>query len=147
MEAKYYTPEIREFCIGFEYECNPAELAGGRPNWVKDVVTNAINLQGIETLLEAGCIRVKYLDAQDIEECGFTTDAGEIPSVFTYYKVLPDKTIYQISPYWYMRKEFRENLVRIYKGELHQYPYNEIFRGNIKNKSELKKVLQMLDIK
>ena len=52
--------------------------------------------------------------------------------------------IYQISPYFSFRREERENVVRIYKGELHRYPYQEIFRGDIKNLSELKKVLEML---
>ncbi len=90
-------------------------------------------------------VRVKYLDREDIESLGFSNKKHkEIPNKFKYYLV--DKNdVFCISPYWHMARE-RENLVRIYKGKLHRYPYTEIFRGNIKNKSELKKILKQLGI-
>ena len=177
MNNKYYTPEIEEFRIGFEYEefcSHPIDSNGERwsePAWTKKIVKDYgeakcnwkkehtedfiyIPMTGRyyndgrpkEDFTVEDILRVKYLDEEDIKSLGFTTEAGEIPSVFTYYKVLSDKTIYQISPYWHMMKTRRENLVRIYKGVLHQYPYQEIFRGDIKNKSELTVLLKQLRI-
>ena len=151
-QSKYYTPDIQEFKIGFECEFfnNMQDK-----QWNK-VICDQDHIGIAYTCFEEGTkeweddisqtFRVKYLDDKDIEECGFTTDAGEIPSKFNYYKLLPDKTIYQISPYWHMYHTKRENLVRIYKGMLHEYPYTEIFRGDIKNKSELKVLLKQLGI-
>ena len=73
-DKKYYTPEIEEFCEGFEYEYS---YKGGE--WVKE----KFSINSGDTDCMAGdwyefspnCpqteCRVKYLDKDDLEECGW----------------------------------------------------------------------------
>jgi hypothetical protein len=62
--GKYYTPEIEEFHVGFEYErCDDGY------SWVKDVYPRATEHIKLENFLPY--TRVKYLDREDIESLGF----------------------------------------------------------------------------
>lgn len=140
MNNKYYTPSIEEFHIGFEFQKWQVHDL-----YYQTLIMQAdINLTFIEERLQE--IRVKYLDTEDIESLGFTKNiSGEIPSHSNYYK-LNDNKIIQITEYWSHEKLRRSNLIRIYTGVQHQYPYSEVFRGEIKNKSELKRLLKQLNI-
>lgn len=96
MENKYYTPEIEEFCVGFEYESYEVyrnladEWDEGKPMWVKRKVLDinqemysgeshkykAIYHVSINNRYEQNVewnknIRVKFLDREDIESLGF----------------------------------------------------------------------------
>lgn len=64
---KYYTPEIEEFHIGFEYEWLDDEKED--PTWIKATTPTAIEIKGYEDIVYG--LRVKYLDREDIEELGF----------------------------------------------------------------------------
>ena len=148
MKNKYYTPSIEEFRVGFEYEYN--NTWGG---FSKRIVTEE-NL--MDKLISIGSgndrvpfnynWRVKYLDKQDIESLGFNNTKEHAVSYSSSYKI-KDNKVFQIQSYWDMQRDERENLIRIYIGDLHKYPYTEIFRGEIKNLSELKKLLKQLNIK
>ncbi len=133
---KYYIPETDEFNTSFLWEVRDGK------NWFS---REGYPLQLFE-LLKNNEIRVKYLDREDIESLGFTDKDLNIPTKFSFYKKVKDNKIYEIKTYWDMVKNERENLIRIFKGTLHNYPYTEIFRGNIKNKSELKKLMNQLGI-
>lgn len=68
MEDKYYTPELEEFHIGFEYE---AKLI--TKDWVKlklDAKNYYLNIDRVLNLSET--IRVKKLDREDIESFGWS---------------------------------------------------------------------------
>jgi len=119
MEAQYYTPTIDEFHVGFEYE----EL---RKDWVK-LTYGGFLPKTIGEYLKEGAIRVKHLDRQDIEECGWTQR---------------DHDTYDIEGY---ALEFdSEYKTFIY----HTGPrHGTVFKGTIRNKSELVKLMQMLNIK
>ena len=136
--SKYYTPTTEELHVGFEYEA--------KCPITKEWTDFEIDLSfGSLWFASANNIRVKYLDREDIESLGFSNKKHEeIPSEFKYYLIIKDN-VFCISTYWHMTRE-RENLVRIYKGKLHKYPYTEIFRGDVKNKSELKRLLKQLGI-
>ena len=143
-ENKYYTPEIEEFCVGFEYETTYLKSV-----WTKEVLykmdsdwffASYIN-DAVETEF-----RVKLLDRQDIESLGFTDKPIAVDQKFSYYKLLENDKVCQITTYWDMNKSKRDNLIRIYVGYLNKYPYTEIFRGDIKNKSELQKLLKQLEV-
>ena len=146
MEKEYYGPKIEEFHVGFEYEYQDMLPHGGGVYWVKGVLKSNDN---IESIYESNdwyeSPRVKYLDKDDIESLGFNDKTKHLPSPSSFYKI-DSNNVFQIQIYWDMLRRSRENLIRIYKGELHNYPYTEIFRGNIKNKSELKVLLNQLGI-
>jgi len=148
-DTKYYIPTIEEFHIGFEFEYKavPADVVSN-DGYIKSTFDYVWTIPAIKHRLDDyPMIRVKYLDSADIESLGFTDkDFYEISSTSSFYKEGKDNLIYQIEVYWHMCKLRRENLIRVYKGIQHQYPYTELFRGDIKNKSELKKLLTQLGI-
>ena len=134
-DKRYYVPELKEFHVGFEFEDWDVKED---ENWVKRIVS------------ERGFIkhphcenRVKYLDREDIESLGFKF----IPSIIVDYKLFeihipkkPNTNI--IEDWWSLRVE--DN----YRCQIYQNKDNwRRFFGIIKNKSELIKVMEMLNIK
>ena len=168
METKYYTPEISEFFVGFEYEWyyHPVfyKLIDGKEKtwekriykgddfiglhkelggeWIRDV------FQQIKDVIEPkDLIRVKYLDVEDVESLGFgfieETENGSINFI---------KPIFEIKHSIHLGFNKKNSEVGISIYDFNKVPpemYSECsgFRGIIKNKSELKKILQMLNIK
>ena len=151
MENKYYTPSIEEFFVGFEYE-ELEFLPVKDPHFGIKITKNIFvehiwktgysNWQFLDNLKD-GKIRVKYLDASDIEELGFTVvktkgNSFEAVKKFTFtYDNYPSEGEYNI----------------IVSGDkycvikLKDIGETTLFRGEIKNKNVLKQVLKMLDIK
>lgn len=127
MENKYYLPQIEEFHIGFECEIYQSEI-NKNFKWCEYVIgTDYENITIARAISEVNKngIRVKYLDRQDIESFGFKLFEN-MPSRFHYNKYELDVD--------YL------NVIRI------EYDCNYIFKGKIKNKSELKKLLIQLEI-
>jgi hypothetical protein len=116
MEAKYYTPEIEEFYIGFEFEFKTIK----QNDWVKRKITKS---DSVLSILLTSDVRVKHLDRQDIEECG-----------------------------WKIKKDFGFEFYEKNGFSLHFYPNEEknicilMTKFIIKNKSELQKLMKMLNI-
>lgn len=128
---KYYTPEIKEFHVGFE-----CEILGYNPkkrldkNFKKEWDKIIYSLEDFIYLEEKNILsnfRVKYLDKEDIESLGFKNISGN-----WYYD---DKTYQIIGDY---------KSLEISKGE-HEFR-KILFKGIIKNKSELKKLMKQLNI-
>jgi len=130
MTSKYYTPEIEEFHIGFRFSIEVTEglwlnLVYDEYNTINDVLENTDwKPFTIKEKLSEGKVRIKYLDREDIEILGFEFDGEAI------YKKL-DVTLFM-----------RGSEISIYD---HSRDYS-IFKGTIKNKSELVKLLKQLDI-
>ena len=136
-ENKYYTPEIDEFFVGFEFE----ELFKQKwnrlipppkdsPNeWVKLKLDTSHSISRIISKIKQDKVRVKYLDKQDLIELGFNKD----PSGVRYFEF----NGFQL--YFDIHQDFNVTI------------YNDdsiiVFQGDVKNKSELIKVLKMLGIK
>lgn len=136
MENKYYTPSIEEFHIGFEFEMKNRQSKNGFANHVftkdydlertdcvlKDILTER-NTKN-PSLFE---IRVKYLDHEDIISLGWKEIGGKYfikkENIKIWLTLHDDNTIK-------IEEEFDDKK----------------FDGKIKNKSELKKLMQMLDI-
>lgn len=119
MESKYYTPEIEEFYVGFEYERNQYE----NDKWYKYVVEKGDVLDHESKLKN---IRVKYLDREDVESLGFNTeDNGEC------YNLQIGFDLYGLYP-------LENNRIHITKD------MKTLFDGIIKNKSELKKTIKTI---
>ena len=141
--SKYYTPSVEEFRIGFEYERLIID------SWKSFTMTDIplfidLNAKTLKELLQQEWIRVKYLDQSDIEELGFV------------FKLESDKDY--MSEYSKIIDEYSSNIIRLYN-HCHWYNleiyrlfsyditnYTNIFKGIIKNKSELKVVLKQLGI-
>lgn len=145
---KYYTPEIEEFYVGFEFEM---KVIFHNPNnrdeseeiikeevfmpcvWksfanMKDVFNIEYDSLGnVDNITVPDSVRVKTLDREDIESLGFKQ--GKLP-------------------YQYFSDLLR--IIKLEKENLYSINANVddhcLFYGTIKNKSELKKVLKMLGI-
>jgi len=172
MENKYYTPTIDEFHVGFTYERNdgndwyPVVSNIGDMMDVQTMLSKA-NLQKIaitckdekEFLAKTGAhalpigmtlktilnnpitfcdrIRVKYLDREDIESLGWEYKS-------TFIDADGDNAHLFIKPGGYNLKVECDNHITIWLENLSSVVF---FRGTIKNKSELKKLMQQLNIK
>lgn len=146
--SKYYTPEIEEFSINFEFETRTICKKTKEERWkhnrielneyvhkVTDLDENMtvvfINpMEFIYLNLRDGNIRVKYLDRQDIEELGWTN--YEPPHEYNHKWILGN---YELNV-WF------NNEIPVVR--ITNYPL--FFQGKIKNKSELKKLMQQLGI-
>lgn len=135
MDNKYYTPTIEEFHVGFEYEAKERFTDGtvktkdefDNAKWVKSVAD--AGLMYIERALTGKnndnglCgIRVKFLDKEDIESFGWEKFGNNFRKENLFLLFNLDKSVVIIDG---------------------NYPK---FSGKIKNKSELKKLMQQLGI-
>lgn len=136
-ESKYYTPEIEEFYIGFECEF----IGEARTDWVNCVI-DWVNMDFItfHRHLAAKQYRVKFLDREDIESLGwkFSLIKANTNRAFKDLQSNTEKCIGLVL-------EIRNDKIMIADCRLE---FNQIlFFGTIKNKSELRKLMQMLQIK
>ncbi len=140
MENKYYTPEIEEFHVGFEFEMD--DTWGG---WMPLTLTEEL-LKNPSVSLGSGNdrtnyylrTRVKYLDREDIKELGFEL-----------YKTHPGTTTheFQSKDARYLitfDPEFGKSWNITISDE--NTPEFIFFHGFLKNKSELKKLMKQLGI-
>jgi len=141
-ENKYYTPDISEFYVGFEYE----HFSKGA--YSKFEIIGWSDFEDISYDLDIkDRIRVKYLGSSDIEDLGFRkvkdysdqiifqTVIHEFPEGHSWYELDFDKYSQDIIiEYW-------EDL-----GKNRQSIREQLFKGTIKNISELKKVLTQVGV-
>jgi hypothetical protein len=151
-ENKYYTPQIEEISVGFEYE-ETRRIEG----WVPIVVDEESVMQFYEDHYHIGdndykisdSYRVKCLDEDDIISLGFELSDKIHP---LYGRVIYEKIStdgFTFPP----RKEtttlsLEQGRIRILFWEDNHY-LNEtiqLFYGKIKNKSDLKRLLVQLGI-
>lgn len=150
MEDKYYKPTRDEFYLGFMYEGHRSIfLPSSKEEWLTLEFgrwTDPSSENNFKEALYNGGMRVKYLDRSDIESLGFKLIFNnDFIEKFTYTKDnlgFNDYTVFtltksSINPYIII--DFQDhNSWACNNGEL--------FQGTIKNLSELKKVLKMLNI-
>lgn len=140
MIEKYYTPDIEEFHIGFEFEYNKPKFEDDN-NWIPEVFTLESASNDLLCSYEEGKqeynLRVKYLDREDIESLGFKT----IYSVQSdFYKSIYSNEICRI-------RTITQSIITVCISVKNQFYMPEVFRGEIKNKSELSRLLKQLGIK
>ena len=127
---KYYTPEIEEFHIGFEYEYEDINESGSTTSWYKTVVKENecyIIDQHLKYSDDLN-LRVKYLDKEDIESLGFKFKTDLYVKDNLTLQVHKDSIT--IKYYDNFNNEWRTRVEQIV----------------IKNKSELVKLLKQLQI-
>jgi len=157
---KYYTPLIEEFHYGFQFEYkHPLQVAGEEAEWAlydwrSLMATITLHPKGISIggfSIKDECLRVKYLDVGDCEELGWKHigsqwyDLIEVPGKLGYwlyvrFRKCGDESF--IKAYRYDPKEKNKDT----EGENYQEE-DFLFSGNIKNKSEFKKLMIQLGIK
>lgn len=130
MRDKYYTPEIEEFHIGFEYEVKGLKV------WGKKTVSSSQDILEMEELMMRSLspYRVKYLNKEDIESLGWIC---QMKANSVYFK----KGKYRLV-HW-MDEPIR--LVTI----IEEYPGGEEAIAKkviVKNKSEFKTLLKQLGL-
>lgn len=120
-EVKYYTPELEEFHIGFEYEIHYDD----GDHWGKQICEYGMTRYEYEHLSNHRPLRVKYLDEDDIKELSWKRDSGNKDFILDEYQL-----------------ELIDDKVLISS----EYGFDTLFWGTIKNKSELKKLMSQLGI-
>jgi len=126
MENKYYTPTLEEFHVGFNYEAESTQYPD-KNNWHPETFymnEGHFNLVNINTL-HSKKVRVKHLDREDIESLGWVKHGNNF--------IIKRKNCYTLYPY-------RDKGYGIMKVTW------SMFQGSLKNKSELKKLMDQLGI-
>lgn len=163
MSDKYYTPDISEFYVGFEYENKEGFLDGtvklqeqfDNSKWIYNCVEIGDlpyihrALYGINSTNELCGVRVKYLDKEDIESLGWKITGGKLIKNVRDEFELPfndpreshDKVrlIFNYSSKWCLITSGNYDILY---GD-----WSTRFCGYIKNKSELCKLMKQLGIK
>lgn len=155
MENKYYTPGIEEFHVGFEYEEKGYSRKGEWTTLVLDSYDMKTRDSGapgecafpntwdnIEEDIETGNIRVKHLDREDIESLRWVFVLEANQNLYAY-----KKEGYRLS----FLRNLKSFIIHKTDGKGYIYKNKEmigcpIFIGNIKNKSELKRLMQQLNV-
>jgi len=131
-ENKYYTPQIEEFHVGFECEVKDNDKVH---EWFPIMCTMSTPFDVDSSHYSA---RVKYLDREDIESLGWE-HIQEIE--FT------DHTVYQfVREKYILSFEYPKRLICVFQRR-DDRTVEHSFISICKNKSELKKLMQQLNIK
>ena len=161
MENKYYTPEIEEFHMGFEFELESFSVDISKVKDHTNITREEMDSCAVNNMgwfhqtfdgsgrfmdLKIDRTRVKHLDREDIESLGLgfvlDSDYGAASDF-----ILETKRI-KIHVSKHGGLSYPEHEIRIYKNEgLFRDKYtDQIFRGVIKNKSELRRLVEQLGI-
>jgi hypothetical protein len=149
---KYYTPEINEFHVGFEYE----EYDYKSDEWLKWVcdvedlnhitssyIQNKLYSSNADNLLST--TRVKYLDKEDFKDLSFIQDKVRCTSLDAFVGWNKTKEVY-IEFNRMQRYPDNQPLLQIFNLDEINKIRTIAFSGVIKNISELKKLIQQLNI-
>ena len=148
MEERYYIPDISEFKAGFEFESCTKSVGYGlidlsnleniEPKefikvWTKEIFSiNHLDIKCCNYIfymvLVDNRIRVKYLDSEDIISLGFNFSHD------VYVKNCGDRLLSLV---------IKDDKIRICEMS-NSDKYKVLFYGKIKNKSELKDILEKI---
>lgn len=161
-ENKYYTPEIDEFFVGFEFEEweNPAFT---NEEWIAKKIEYFTDLEYVcipevdkhleNYVLWTSLFRVKHLDKEDLVELGFKY-TEQYPIILDINEDLFVKKSTEFEDFIITVKDSNVNisvkkdiLLMAIPSDKKYWDLYCLFSGKIKNKSELIKVLKMLGIK
>lgn len=135
MENKYYTPSLEELHIGFI-----CELGGYSDNWEQIVIKSThypLIFDYFDTLRPLKQIRVKYLNQSDIESLGWDFNSEHLGPYLKFKFTNSFRYLYFYA---------QDNKIIIDNGGWFEDNV-QYFQGNIKNKSELIKLMKQIGIK
>lgn len=135
-EKKYYDPKTEEFHVGFEYQIRFSDHGNPGP-WIDmfSKSTHELWTRSPEYTSKNVKHRVKCLDREDIEGFGFEDPVGA--GIFFRKRIHMDEEIH-------LNFDSKILIERCCATE--EDPIEVVFKGKIKNKSELKKILEQLEI-
>jgi hypothetical protein len=139
-ESKYYTPSIEEFHVGFEIEVN-VEGAWFPIKYMINFKQGEGRPTILDTYNDLKAIRVKYLDKEDILNLGWEV-AIEFDNPKMFIQTNNDGDEFQLLFDSLKGEDKSKGIgITIYSDAALN------FSGYVKNKFELKKIMQMLCIK
>lgn len=152
----YYTPSIDEFHFGFEYEYTTlgswSSYLRESSDWVKQTFTcgndwEETEFEDVKHLIEEKKLRVKHLDKSDIVSLGweFDNNAEPIPPREGEFE-LPSAYVFEQGLNQYIMYVYKDNTIWI-EHILDCAYQGYIFKGSCRNKSELSKIMKLLNIK
>jgi hypothetical protein len=136
MENKYFTPDIEDFYVGYEFE---TKMYGEDDTWVKCIYSKPTDelfcKDSDDNIWVNDSLRVPYLTKEQIEAEGWTDDTASFqkPELFLAY---------QNSSTW--RKlvyRFSDNMLQIVEVD-DSYKYS----GNCKDINTFRKIIKLLNI-
>ncbi len=136
-DKKYYTPEIDEFCVGFEYEYKHSKNIN---LWTKMSFSFDVLRFDLESPLKNE-IRVKYLDEQDILDLGFEKLETKPYEKLQFININPDNRDQRIH---LEDDQITEGFGKYLAIENNCGDF--YFKGWLKNKNELIKLLKQVGI-
>ncbi len=140
---KYYAPEIEEFHVGFEYEWFKPTYN----KWSKEKFENTRELYFIERSLrkdfENKFVRVKYLDREDIESCGFEFRYINTANDDQYFSMNNNRNWVHVSLTRFSSWVVLKIESSVFKDSIRTIVINSI---SIKNKSEFIIILDQLNL-
>jgi hypothetical protein len=152
-KKEYYTPSIEEFHIGFEYEASDLadDLVSTRWveetfDWNNDFVLFPFTIFKDRPEKISELYRVKYLDKEDIESFGFEK-SNRSDSLFLKrdcFNYRPENKLIGVGVNF--NAGYDHVLIFIIPDPKKVPAGVTVFAGNIKNKSELRRLLQQLGI-
>ena len=174
MNNNYYKPEIEEFHVGFEYEFHgitiggidvvdfsqnpPKTINSKKPDikvWNKesiyrdDYALYNRSFKSLEELIKTNQIRVKYLDKEDIESLGFKQIGTHIYDIeYNDPRGIDNniRILFRQGTSWVLITQGNEKSITTTLNDNIFSDWTTRFSGNIKNKSELKKLLVQLGV-
>ena len=131
--SKYYTPSIEDFRYGFEYEFKPNKES----DWIKCMQNLNFSYKDLYFQIQDCMFRVKYLCKEDIYSLGFKVVWNE------YGETVFEKNKYRLfhNTKW---EKHKTTIVDKLDGEAPFTDCPVLFTGEVKNKSELEKILNQI---
>lgn len=139
MEPKYYTPEIEEYHVGFEYYWRNSD-GYTQDELIPNTIKNVEQIIDIQNPIYE--IKVKALDREDIESLGWVLDSCVEGECFYEHKSSNMTSQYD----WGLIMREKEETVEIYDRNKRPDSLPLGFYGIIRNKSELKMIMRMVGI-
>jgi len=133
-ESKYYTPILEELHVGFEFESTNKSVNDGV--WIKCEFQPFVKGEEYYTP-DITTLRVKYLDREDIESLGFT---------FKEWWIREEHGSIYINNMYGLTFFNGTKTISIWERLQGDSDGETYFKGTIKNKSELKRVLKMIGV-
>ena len=143
---KYYTPDISEFYVGFEYEAEDLWDNGISRVWKHQVFEGEETRTYFIEELQNNEMRVKYLDSDDIESLGFEFKYNEKNNENIAFTKKYDNHPRYDNQYVDIIWNHVSNHILICEGDNETCWSDWVtrFSGKIKNKSELKRTLKQI---
>lgn len=143
-QAKYYTPSIEEFHVGFEFEHYYENHPSLNDGWGRVVLKKDVRLKCFQDYINEERVRIKYLDDTDLKELGWETCSEG--TVYTDYKWMNSHILRKCKINGHLHSS---NTIFIFKEDIlfNGKQREKILECECYNKNELKFLMDRLGIK